>query len=86
MAVFRCKRFPNGEVPIRTRVGLVVFTDGRAEVTDPEQAQALREVPAAFGITEEGVAGAGDHGGAPPRPPVRARRTGKTSSTSTARR
>lgn len=85
MAVFRCKRFPVGEAPIRTRVGLVVFTDGRAEVTDPEVAAALREVPAAFEITED-VAGAGGHGAAPARPPVRARRTGKASSTSTARR
>lgn len=86
MAVFRCRRFPNGEAPIRTRAGLVLFVDGQATVDDPEQAQALREVPDVFGITEEDVAGAGGHGAAPARTPVRARRTGKASSTSTARR
>lgn len=53
MAVFRCERFPEGEVPVRTAAGLVWFTDGRADVTDPEVAAALREVPEEFGITED---------------------------------
>lgn len=82
MTVFHCRRFPDGEVPIRTRLGLVVFTDGRAEVEDPEQAQALREVPDVFGITEEDVAGAGNHGPAPaassPKPKPRSRRSAKS--------
>jgi len=82
MAVFHCARFPDGEVPIRTRLGLVVFTDGRAEVEDPELCQALREVPSSFGITEEDAAGAGNHGAAPaappPKPKPRSRRTAKS--------
>jgi len=51
---FRCDRFPEGEVPIRTAAGLVVFHDGRADVVDEDLAQALREVPAVFQISEEG--------------------------------
>lgn len=47
---FTCSRFPDGEVPIRTAKGVVVFTDGAADVDDPELAQALLEVPASFGI------------------------------------
>ncbi|MEV4837783.1 hypothetical protein AB0K05_24895 [Nonomuraea sp. NPDC049486] len=77
MPVFRCGRFPDGEVPIRTRLGLVTFKDGRAEVEDPEQAQALREQPPSFEITED-VAGAGNHGPAPTTPspkPARRRRS-----------
>lgn len=54
MSVFRCGRFPDGEVPIRTAAGLVVFHDGQAVVDDPELAQALREVPPSFEITEDG--------------------------------
>lgn len=53
MTVFRCARFPDGEAPIRTTAGLVHFKDGSATVDDPELAQALREVPAVFEITEE---------------------------------
>lgn len=69
MAVFRCGRFPRGEIPIRTARGLVVFTDGQAVVDDPEQAQALREQPAAFEITEDvEEAGAAVHGTASPTP------------------
>lgn len=47
---FTCSRFPDGEVPIRTAKGVVMFRDGAAEVDDPELAQALLEVPAVFGI------------------------------------
>ncbi|MFF4412123.1 hypothetical protein ACFYY8_06290 [Streptosporangium sp. NPDC001559] len=54
MAVFRCGRFPEGDVPIHTTKGLVEFRGGRAVVDDPEVAAALREVPDVFGITEEG--------------------------------
>ena len=50
---FTCSRFPDGEVPIRTTAGVVVFHDGTAEVTDPELAQALLEVPDQFGIAGE---------------------------------
>lgn len=50
---FTCTRFPDGEVPIRTRLGVVVFTDGVAEVGDPELAKALTEVPSQFGIHGE---------------------------------
>lgn len=56
MAVFHCRRFPAGGAPIRTRLGLVVFRDGRAEVDDPALAEALRDVPAVFQIEEEGAA------------------------------
>jgi hypothetical protein len=52
VAVFHCHRFPHGEIPIRTRLGLVIFTDGQAEVSDPELAAALREVPASFEIKQ----------------------------------
>lgn len=48
---FTCTRFPDGEVPIRTRLGVVVFTDGAAEVEDTELAKALLEVPGQFGIS-----------------------------------
>ncbi|TYB50241.1 hypothetical protein FXF51_56795 [Nonomuraea sp. PA05] len=67
MAVFHCGRFPHGNVPIRTTAGMVVFVDGQAAVDDPEQAQALREVPPVFEITEDVEAG-GDHGPAPSTP------------------
>jgi len=50
---FTCTRFPEGEVPIRTRLGVVVFNDGVAEVNDPELAKALIEVPDQFGIRGE---------------------------------
>lgn len=53
MFAFRCERFPRGVAHIRTAGGAVVdFVDGRAEVDDPELAQALREVPAVFRIVE----------------------------------
>lgn len=69
MAVFRCGRFPHGEVPIRTARGLVVFTDGQAVVDDPELASALREQPASFEIKQViDVAGGGNHGPATPTP------------------
>lgn len=48
---FNCTRFPEGEVPIRTRLGVVVFHDGVAEVDDPELGRALLEVPDLFGIS-----------------------------------
>jgi len=48
---FTCTRFPEGEVPIRTRLGVVVFKDGVAEVDDPELGKALLEVPDLFGIS-----------------------------------
>ncbi|MBF8193279.1 hypothetical protein ITP53_47955, partial [Nonomuraea sp. K274] len=67
MAKFQCGRFPHGNVPIRTTHGLVVFVDGQAVVDDPEQAAALRQVPAVFEITED-VAGGGNHGPAPATP------------------
>ncbi|MBG0830519.1 hypothetical protein HS041_22415 [Planomonospora sp. ID67723] len=54
-------------MPIRTTAGLILFRDGRAVVESPELAQALREVPAVFGITEEG-AGSEARSPAPPRP------------------
>ncbi|MGA5764482.1 hypothetical protein [Nonomuraea bangladeshensis] len=73
MPAFRCGRFPDGEVPINTSRGLVVFVDGRAVVDDPEQAQALREVPPVFEITED-VVGGGNHGPAPDRPAETGRR------------
>jgi len=47
---FTCTRFPDGEVPIRTRAGVVVFRDGTADV-DGDLAAALKEVPDSFGIT-----------------------------------
>lgn len=47
---FTCSRFPDGEVPIRTKAGVVTFVDGVAEVTDPDLAAALLEVPDSFGI------------------------------------
>jgi hypothetical protein len=50
---FTCTRFPDGEVPIRTRLGVVVFYDGVAEVEDPELGKALLEVPDLFGISGE---------------------------------
>jgi len=50
---FTCTRFPEGEVPIRTRLGVVVFHDGVAEVDDPELAKALIEVPDQFGVHGE---------------------------------
>lgn len=56
MAGFRCERFPDGEVPIRTTAGLVWFRAGRAEVDDGDLVEALREVPPVFGIVEEGGA------------------------------
>lgn len=49
---FTCSRFPDGEVPIRTRLGVVVFADGVAEVADTALAQALLEVPDVFGISK----------------------------------
>lgn len=49
---FTCSRFPDGEVPIRTRLGVVVFADGAAEVADAELAKALLEVPEVFGISK----------------------------------
>jgi hypothetical protein len=47
---FTCSRFPDGEVPIRTKAGVVTFVDGVAEVADPDLAAALLEVPDSFGI------------------------------------
>lgn len=47
---FTCSRFPEGEVPIRTKAGVVMFVDGVAEVEDAELAKALMEVPDQFGI------------------------------------
>lgn len=47
---FTCSRFPDGEVPIRTKAGVVMFVDGVAEVEDAELAKALMEVPDQFGI------------------------------------
>ncbi|NJP27102.1 hypothetical protein FLW53_23455 [Microbispora sp. SCL1-1] len=56
MSLFRCGRFPSGEWPIRTSAGIVWFRDGQAEVdADSGLAAALREVPAVFGIIEDGV-------------------------------
>lgn len=52
MGVFRCERFPTGEVPIRTSAGIVWFRDGQAVVDDPDTAAALREVPPVFGIVD----------------------------------
>ncbi|MCC5580589.1 hypothetical protein IMZ11_33725 [Microtetraspora sp. AC03309] len=53
MSVFRCERFPTGDVPIRTAAGIVWFRDGLAVVDDPEMAAALPDLPAVFGITED---------------------------------
>lgn len=53
---FTCTRFPDGEVPIRTRLGVVVFHDGVAEVDDPDMASALLEVPDLFGVNGEAPA------------------------------
>lgn len=50
---FTCTRFPEGEVPIRTSAGVVVFHDGVAEVADPDLAKALLEVPDLFGVHGE---------------------------------
>lgn len=50
---FTCTRFPDGEVPIRTRLGVVVFHDGVTEVDDPDMASALLEVPDLFGVNGE---------------------------------
>lgn len=47
---FTCTRFPEGEVPIRTRAGVVTFVDGAADV-DGDLAAALKEVPDSFGIS-----------------------------------
>lgn len=53
---FTCSRFPDGEVPIRTSAGVVMFVDGVAEVEDAELARALMEVPDQFGIERPKVA------------------------------
>lgn len=53
MGRFHCGRFPHGEVPIRTREGLVVFHGGQADVDDDALAAALRDVDPVFAITEE---------------------------------
>lgn len=53
MSVFRCGRFPSGTAYVRTAAGIVEFTDGKAYVDDPAVAEALREVPGSFRITEE---------------------------------
>jgi hypothetical protein len=53
MTTFRCARFPDGEVPIRTAAGLVVFIDGQAEVDGLALADALRDLPSCFEIFEE---------------------------------
>jgi len=50
---FTCSRFPDGEVPIRTTAGVVMFRDGAADVDDPDTAKALLEVPAVFGIAKD---------------------------------
>ncbi|THV26006.1 hypothetical protein [Glycomyces paridis] len=50
---FTCTRFPDGEVPIRTRAGVVMFRGGVADVDDPDLAKALLEVPASFGVAED---------------------------------
>jgi hypothetical protein len=53
-AVFRCKRFPRGVVPIRTSSGTVIdFVDGVAEVDDEQLAQELRDLPATFRVVED---------------------------------
>jgi hypothetical protein len=50
---FTCTRFPDGEVPISTSLGIVVFQDGVAEVEDTDLATALLEVPDLFGVRGE---------------------------------
>lgn len=52
---FTCSRFPDGEVPIRTAKGVVMFHDGAADVDDPDLAEALMEVPEVFGIGKPAV-------------------------------
>lgn len=47
-------RFPLHFVPVHTSAGMVEFIDHVAEVDDEDLAAALREVPAVFGITEDG--------------------------------
>lgn len=54
MASFRCDRHPEGH--IRTAAGIVHFRAGKAQVDDPGLADALRQVPAVFGVTEDGAA------------------------------
>ncbi|MFG3340537.1 hypothetical protein [Glycomyces sp. NPDC048151] len=49
---FTCSRFPVGEVPIRTKAGVVMFVDGTADV-EGDLAAALKEVPGSFGISWE---------------------------------
>ena len=66
MSVFRCGRFPLGVAHVRTAAGIVRFQDGTATVDDPTVAQALRAVPEAFAITEDGPD--------PASPPAPARR------------
>lgn len=54
MPTFRCGRFPEGVVHIRTPDGqLVDFVDGVAQVTEDKIAAGLRKVPADFEITED---------------------------------
>lgn len=48
------ERFPHAVVPIRTRAGVVEFTGQVFETDDEDLAAAVREVPAVFGITEDG--------------------------------
>jgi lactate dehydrogenase-like 2-hydroxyacid dehydrogenase len=54
MPTFRCGRFPDGLVHIRTARGDIVdFADGVAVVDDQALAAALRKVPEAFEISED---------------------------------
>lgn len=58
MFTFRCKRFPDGVVPIRTVSGTVVdFVDGVLQVDDPQLAQELRDLPETFRVVEDPPAG-----------------------------
>lgn len=71
--VFYCRRFSAGEAAIRTRLGIVRFHDGRAEVHDPDLAAALRDVSPVFQIEEEAPA----EGAARPRATRTRRKTPK---------
>jgi len=68
------ERFPLSPALIRTRLGIVEFVDQAADVDDAELAQALREVPAVFGIVEHDAEAVRDPGSADEvaRPSVRA--------------
>ncbi|MGH3933645.1 MAG: hypothetical protein ACRDS1_01450 [Pseudonocardiaceae bacterium] len=51
MATFRCERFPQGH--INTTEGIVHFRNGVADVEDEALAEALRDAPEVFGVTED---------------------------------